>query len=122
MSAEQIRGAALIAGIICLSGASESQGYVYAANIWQNGNLIGSEIAKSGLGFGGSIIAYWLSLKYLTKFGILSPEFQTMIWFSVTIVGVAVVSGRFFDWQTVDQLIACFVLAGIVWLLVRRVG
>lgn len=122
MSVEQMKGFVLVAGIICISGASAAQGYVYAANVWQKGRLIWRELAKSGTGFGGSVVAYWFALKYLTEFGALSAELQVLICFSVTIIGVALVSGRFFKWPALDQIIAMVVLAGIVWLMIRNVG
>jgi hypothetical protein len=38
----------------------------------------------------------------------------------VTIVGVAIVSGRFLAWRVGDQALAVAVLAGLGWLLVRN--
>jgi hypothetical protein len=63
--------------------------------------------------------SYWLAAKYLNEFGVLSPEAQTLIWFGATIVGVAFISRKFLQWQTIDQIIAVVVLLGIVWLLFR---
>jgi divalent metal cation (Fe/Co/Zn/Cd) transporter len=44
---------------------------------------------------------------------------QTLFWFSATIVGVALLSGRILEWPRVDQLVAAGVLAGIGWLVYR---
>jgi hypothetical protein len=78
-----------------------------------------SELGKSALGFGVGVSSYWFAARYLTEFGVLSPEIQTVVWFGVTIAGVAFASGRFLQWQTIDQVIAAVVLLGIAWLLFR---
>jgi len=54
--------------------------------------------------------------------GIVAPEIQTLIWFSITILGVAIISRSFFRWQTIDQLVGVAVLAGVAWLMVRTGG
>jgi hypothetical protein len=87
--------------------------------MWQGGKLIRSELVKSALGFSVGISAYWLGIKYLKELGVLSPEVQTLIWFVITIIGVALISGKFLRWQAVDQLVAVALLLGIGWLLLR---
>jgi len=54
--------------------------------------------------------------------GIAAPEMQTLIWFSVTILGVAIISKNFFRWQTIDQIVGVVVLAGVAWLMIRTGG
>lgn len=51
-----------------------------------------------------------------------SPEMQTLLWFTMTIIGVAIVSGQFVDWQRVDQAVAVAILIGLGWLLFRTGG
>ncbi len=109
----------LIIGITVLSGLGDSQGFIHAAKMWQGGRLVLSEFGKSALGFGIGIGSYWLAVKYLKELGVLSPEIQTLIWFAITLVGVAFISGKFLRWQIIDQLIAFAVLLGIGWLLFR---
>jgi len=87
--------------------------------MWRSGDLDLSELGKSALGFSVGIGAYWLAAKYLYEFGVLAPETQTLIWFGATMVGVAFISGKFFQWQTIDQAVAVVVLLGIAWLLFR---
>jgi len=53
---------------------------------------------------------------------IISPEIQTIGWFTVTILGVALFSGKFLRWQTIDQFVGIAVLFGIAWLLIRTAG
>jgi hypothetical protein len=122
MPAEQIRLLLLIIGITLVSGIGDSQGFIHAAAMWQSGKLVWSEFGKSVLGFGIGIGTYWLAVKYLKEFGILSPETQTLLWFGITIVGVAAISGKFFRWQTLDQFIAVVVLLGLGWLLYHTGG
>ena len=47
------------------------------------------------------------------------PEMQTLIWFSVTIIGVAVLGGRFSQWCLLDQIVAANVLISLGWLVMR---
>lgn len=122
MSADQIKLLFLIVGITLVSGISDSQGFIHAAKMWQNGKIVWGEFGKSALGFGCGISTYWLAIKYLKEFGVFSPETQTLIWFGVTIIGVALISRKFFVWQTIDQIIAIFVFLGIGWLLFRTGG
>lgn len=113
----QARLLVLIVGITLISGIGDSQGFIHAARMWQDGKLARDEFGKSALGFGVGIGTFWISVKYLKEFGVLSPETQTLIWFGITMVGVAWISGTFLRWQTIDQLVAGAVLLGIGWLL-----
>jgi hypothetical protein len=112
----------LIIVLTVLSGLGDAFGFTHAALIWQNGRLVWGEVARSAAGFVAGISVYWLVLKYMTAVGIVSPEIQTIAWFAVTLVGVAVLSGKFLGWPLLDQVVAVAVLAGIGWLLVRTGG
>jgi len=114
----QIKVLVLIIGLTLLSGFADSQGFLHAAQIWQEKRIIWSEVAKSALGFGSGIILYWIVLRYLGPH-VTAPEVQTIIWFGVTIVGVALASGKFAQWRITEQLVALGVVCGISWLLVR---
>jgi hypothetical protein len=117
----QLKVILLIIGLTLLSGFADSQGFLHAAHIWEGKKVIWSEVAKSAVGFGGGIILYWIVLKYLAAH-VAAPEMQTIIWFGVTIVGVAVASGKFTHWGRMEQLVAVGVVLGISWLLVRTGG
>jgi hypothetical protein len=119
MFLEQIRLFLFIIGITVVSGIGDSRGFFHAANMWRHDALVFSEFGKSALGFSIGISTYWIAVKYLNQLGVLSPEIQTLIWFGITIVGVAFISGKFLQWQTIDQIIAVAVLLGIAWLLFR---
>ena len=116
---EQTRLLFLIVSLTLISGIGDSQGFIHAARMWQSRTIAWHELGQSALGFGVGIGTYWVAIKYLNELGVLSPEIQTLIWFGVTIVGVALISGKFLRWQTVDQVVAVLVLLGIGWLLFR---
>jgi hypothetical protein len=119
---EQMRLWLIIIVITVLSGIGDSQGFVHAAKVWANDKLVWSEIGKSALGFAIGISLYWFVIKYMNAAGIAAPEIQTLVWFSITILGVAIISRNFFRWQTIDQIVGVAVLAGVAWLMVRTGG
>lgn len=119
---EQVKLLLIIIVISVLSGLADSQGFIHASKIWMNNKLIWNEVGKSALGFAVGITLYWIVLKYMHAAGIVAPEIQTLIWFSITILGVAIISKSFFRWQTIDQLVGVVVLAGVAWLMVRTGG
>ena len=47
-----------------------------------------------------------------------STTLQTLGWFAVTIVGVAVVSGDIAGWSLINKIVAVAIVVGIAWLLV----
>ncbi|MEO8212389.1 MAG: hypothetical protein ABI560_04320 [Myxococcales bacterium] len=116
---EQAKTIALILAMTLASGISDAQGFIHADRIWQDGRPRWDEVGKSALGFIVGIGIYWRSLKHMKQIGIPSPEIQTIVWFSVTIVGVALVSGKAVRWPIVDQAVALAVLAGVGWLMFR---
>jgi hypothetical protein len=116
---ERTKLSLLIIGITLLSGIGDSLGFIHAAKMWQGGKLVLSEFGKSALGFGIGISSYWLAVRHLKELGVLSPETQTLLWFAVTLIGVAFISGKFLRWQTIDQIVAVAVLLGIGWLMFR---
>lgn len=122
MSFTQAQALALIIGITLVSGIADAKAFIHAAAIWQDGRLVWSELGKSALGFALGIMTFWLSVRYMRELGVVTPELQTLIWFGVTMVGVAMISGRAFRWPLVDQVVGAMVLGGIAWLLVRISG
>ncbi len=101
------------------SGLCDAQGFIHASRMWHDGVLVKSAAVKSSLGFLAGITLYLFSTRYLQRVGIVSPELQTLFWFSVTLIGVAVVNGRFLEWSGSDRTIAVIVLCGIGWLVLR---
>lgn len=122
MLAETWRTWLVIVVLTLLSGIGDAYGFTHASLMWQHGRLVWGELARSAAGFGAGIGLYWFVLKYMIAVGIVSPEIQTIAWFGVTLVGVALISGKFLSWALADQVVAVAVLAGIGWLLVRTGG
>ncbi|MBC7947885.1 MAG: hypothetical protein H7Y42_08405 [Chitinophagaceae bacterium] len=116
---DKIPSLVLIVVLTILSGFADAQGFVHAASIWQGGKIEWSQLAKSALGFAIGISLYWIVLRSMQELNIVAPEIQTLVWFAVTMVGVAIVSGNILKWQLIDQAIAVMVLFGVGWLLIR---
>ena len=119
MSFELIRSIFFIGLLTLISGFSDSQGFLHAANIWHKGNIVWMELGKSALGFITGVISYWMVIKFLQEVGIILPEIQTVGWFTATIIGLALINGKFAKWQSVDQIVAILVVCGIGWLIFR---
>lgn len=114
--------AVLIILLTLLSGLADAQGFIHAANSWVNGKIVWHEALTSLLSFGVGAVFYILVTNFLRQAGIVSAEIQTLLWFSVAIVGVAVISGKFLQWQLLDQFVGLIVLCGVAWLLFRTGG
>jgi hypothetical protein len=114
--------------LICLvtltlvSGLCDAQGFVYAARMWEGGALVKTAAVKSLLYFQAGMTLYFYSLRFLQQANVVSPELQSLFWFSVTLIGVAVINGRAAQWSGIDRLVAVLVLCGIGWLLLRTGG
>lgn len=107
--------------IVCtlISGFCDSQGFVHSARLWHEGKVVWGELGLAALNFALGISLFWLSQPSLRAVGLASPEIQSILWFAVVIIGVAVASGKFFAWQRLDQVIGVAVLVGMAWLLFR---
>ncbi len=105
-----------------LSGFGDALGFIHAGRVFRDGRFLWEEALKSAAGFQMGVFMLWLALRYMSQLATLSTEVQTLLWFGVTIIGIAILSGKFAQWQTTDQVVGVGVLAGIGWLLVRTGG
>ena len=112
----------LIILLTLLSGLADAQGFIHASTTWMDGKIIWGECLKALSGFGLGAICYLLAINFLKQAGIVSSEMQTITWFTVTIIGVALFTGKFLHWHIADQIVALAVIAGVAWLLVRTGG
>ena len=122
MNWHQIFLIVVIIALTLLSGIADAQGFIHASTAWMNGKVIWEECLKSLLGFAVGAICYILVTNYLRQAGVVSAEMQTIIWFTVTIIGVALFNGKILHWQIADQIVAFAVLCGVAWLLMRTGG
>ena len=122
MSFEQFKLILLVFSLTLLSGLADGFGFLHAARVWQEGRIVWLEVNRTLLGFGVGISLYILVLRYMQQLGIVLPEIQSVLWFTMAMVSVAVVNGQFIRWSWVDQAIAVATLAGIGWLIVRTGG
>jgi len=109
----------IILVLMALSGFADSLGFLYASKVWQKDTLSWVALGKSILGFGVGISLYVVSLRFMGRAGIESAEIQTAVWFAMTIIGVVLINGKFFEWPRLEQAVAALVLAGLGWLMVR---
>ena len=110
----------VVAGCLTLaSGIFDSLAFTHASSMWKEGRLVWLDAAKSGGAFLLGMTAYCLAVRYLSQAGVVQAEIQTLLWFVITMVGVAILGGRFFAWQPLEQLVALNVLVGLGWLISR---
>jgi hypothetical protein len=110
---------AFIALFTALSGLGDAEGFIHASKVWQDGRFVWIEALKCIAGFQFGMLMYWLALWKLSHHGVVAVEIQTLFWFAATIIGVALLSGRFLRWPNIDKAVAVAVLTGIGWLLCR---
>ncbi len=111
---------ALMLTLTVVSGLFDAEGFLYASRIWQQGVFDLGALWRSAASFAVGISIYFVMLRSLDQLGVNAAEVQTLLWFGVTLVGVALLRGTFFAWPRVDQAVAVLVLAGIAALLVRN--
>jgi hypothetical protein len=119
---EHVQLLLLIVVLTIASGFGDSHGFLHASRMWEDGQLKWDELAMSALCFCLGTIPYWLAIRFLQQIGARFAETQAILWFAVTMVGVALFSGKFVHWAMVDQAVALAVLAGVGWLLFRTGG
>ena len=119
MSDEPLRLSVLITGFTIAAGLLDSLAFTYSASMWQGGKLVWGHAARAAATFALGITMYWGAVRYLEEAGVVLPEIQTLIWFTVTIVGVTFLGGRFIHWPVLDQVVAVNVLVSLGWLITR---
>lgn len=105
-----------------LSGVGDAYGFVHASRIWQSDELRWTALGRSALGFGFGMSMQWIALRYLHRLGVTVAEVQTMVWFAVTMIGIAVLSRSFLQWALTERVVALGILCGLAWLIGRTGG
>jgi hypothetical protein len=121
MPLNQIKLLVIIIVLTVISGFSDAQGVVHVAQVWRpDGGVNWGALGRSALFFGVGIGIYMIAVRFMAEFGIGAPEIQAMIWFGVMMIGIALISRQFFQWQLLDQAVALVVVLGIGWLSLRQ--
>jgi len=120
MNLHTIATITLIIIFTLISGIGDAQGFIHTSSTWNHGKIIWIECVKALIGFGVGAGGYIVAVNYMKQAGILIPELQTMIWFVITILGVALASGELLRWQRTDQIIAVISILCISWLVIRH--
>ncbi len=115
----ELRLYVLIGSFTIAAGVLDSLAFTYSAGVWQSGKLLWGQASKAAASFALGIGMYWGAVRYLGEAGIVLPEIQTLIWFVVTILGVAMIGGRFVQWPVLDQVVAANVFVSLGWLITR---
>jgi hypothetical protein len=110
---------AMVSVFTVITGYADSRGFVHAARVWSEGQVVWRELALSGLGFLVGVVAYWIVVRYASQLGVQSAVLQTMGWFAVTIFAVALTDIGNVRWQLLDTATAGVVVAGLGLLLYR---
>lgn len=119
MIMNKITTVVIIILLTLVSGWGDAQYFIHSAQAWNKGKIVWSEIFKSSLGVTLGVIMYWIAIKFMQDLKIFSTEIQTLIWFTVVIVGIALLSGKFSSWQLIDKIVSIMIILCIGWLLVR---
>ena len=119
MSLYKIKFLLLSVFLMSMAGLADAKGFLHASKVWQNGDFILREVLNTAGSFVCSVSIYIFTLRYLEKAGIVATELQVIFWFTMTVVSVSLMSGRFFQWQPLEQIVALLVVIGIGFLMVR---
>jgi hypothetical protein len=115
----QGRAVAVFVALTAVTGLADSQGFIHASRIWEDGQLIWREVWQSGLAFLIGVVAYWALVRIIADLGVRSAVLQTMGWFAVTIAAVVLTDSGGHRWQLLDTATAAVVVAGLGLLLYR---
>ena len=108
----------LFIALTAITGFADSQGFVHAARIWDDGRWVWREAWLSGVAFAIGVASYWVVVRFIAELGVRSAAVQTMGWFAVTIAAVALTEGGH-KWEPLDIATAIVVVAGLALLLYR---
>jgi hypothetical protein len=111
-------GIAALLIITALSAFFDAKGFVYAAQAWRTGSFVPATAALSLANFIGGITLYVASIGFQQYLGVQSAALQTIFWFAMTIIGVALLDGTLGQWNLAQRAVGVGVTVGIGWLLI----
>ena len=113
---------ALIIGALflltALSAFFDAKGFVYSAQAWRDGALIPATAFRAVVFFLGGVSVYISTIGLQQRLGVHSAALQTLFWFAMTIIGIALLDGTIAGWSVAQKAVGTAVTIGIGWLLV----
>lgn len=114
-----LQSLAIIIVLTVITGYADARGFMHASTMWDGDTFIPATAMRAVGYFAIGIPAYLATIYFLRRHGLVVAELQVMIWFLITVVGVALMSGRFAVWSMPDRMVAALVVIGVAWLVVR---
>ena len=108
----------ILVSLLALSGYADATGFYHSSKIWQGATANIQQVILAARGYIVGISCYWMVLKMLQKYQVVSAEVQTAIWFMTTVIFVSALSGEVFKWAFREQVVAAIALISIGWLLI----
>jgi hypothetical protein len=103
--------------VTALSAFFDAKGFVYASKAWENGRIVTSIALLSLVNFVGGITLYLVSIGFQQRIGVQSAAMQSIFWFAMTVVGIALLDGTIAHWSVAQRAVGVGVTIGIGWLL-----
>jgi uncharacterized membrane-anchored protein len=116
-----MKSALLIGALVIVTALSayfDARGFVYAAQTWREGSLVPGVVFLALVNFMGGIALYIGSIGFQQRLGVESATMQTIFWFVMTVVGIAIMDGTIGQWSIAQRAVGVAVTAGIGWLMV----
>ena len=110
----------LAIGLTLSSGVLDAFGFVHASRVWRDDHLIVREAFLTFGYFLSGVGVYLLVVRYFDRLGVASTEIQTLLWFAVTVIGVASIQRSLADWSTIDRAFAVVAAVSVGWLVARH--
>ena len=119
---ELLKNLIMIAIITGITAYGDSRGFLYGSAAWKNDGLSIIDALKSLAGFILGAVGFVLMVRYLNRLNLETPEILTLVWFTATIILVAIGSGKFLAWPKLDQLVALLIMVSLGYLVYRTGG
>ncbi len=116
-----MRSALVVCALIiatALSAYFDAKGFVYASQSWKQGSLLIATSLLSLVTFIGGVALYIVSIGFQQRLGVQSAAMQSIFWFAMTVVGIALMDGTITQWSISQRVVGALVTIGIGWLLV----
>lgn len=110
---------ALIAGLTILTASGDTVGFIFADRAWANGRIDWSCAALALAGYAVGVSSYIAVLGPIKRAIDVPPEIQTLAWFALTSIGVAIASRAALGWSA-DKIAAGVIAVSCLGYLVAR--